>query len=337
MKTKDRIIRLLKEKKKLSGTDIANILGISKQAVNKHLKSLIESGIIRKTGSTRNAKYFISNGHNKTPLKVKKLVKLDSTSEDKVFNEIKLLLNIRKNLIRNVFEIFHYAFTEILNNAIEHSRSDKCSINVELNDYNVSFLIRDFGIGIFHSIASKFSLNDESESLIELSKGKRTTKREKHTGEGIFFTSKSCDIMKIRSHNLILIFDNIKKDVFFSRKRYLKGTEIYFSIKRFSNKKIEDFFSEFAPEKFNYKFERTKVHIELLQKEYISRSEAKRLIVGLEKFKEIIFDFKGVEIIGQGFADEIFRVFKAEHPDIDLQMINITPEIEKIIKHIDKG
>jgi hypothetical protein len=41
----------------------------------------------------------------------------------------------------------------------------------------------------------------------------------------------------------------------------------------------------------------------------ISRSQAKRLLARIELFKIVLFDFSGVETIGQAFADEIFRVF----------------------------
>ena len=53
--------------------------------------------------------------------------------------------------------------------------------------------------------------------------------------------------------------------------------------------------------------------------------------MGLEKFREIILDFKDVEEIGQAFADEIFRVFQNEHPNINLHPINTNEQIAKMI------
>jgi len=58
----------------------------------------------------------------------------------------------------------------------------------------------------------------------------------------------------------------------------------------------------------------SKTHIPVFLAAYgednlISRSQAKRLLVRFERFKEIILDFENVESIGQAFADEIFRVF----------------------------
>ena len=65
---------------------------------------------------------------------------------------------------------------------------------------------------------------------------------------------------------------------------------------------------------------------------WVSRSQAKHVLNGLEKFKKIVFDFNGIDLIGQGFADEIFRVFNIEHPDIILEPINMSPTVELLVK-----
>ena len=72
----------------------------------------------------------------------------------------------------------------------------------------------------------------------------------------------------------------------------------------------------------------------MFHSDYVSRSEARRLLHGLEKFKEIILDFSGVKSIGQGFADEVFRVFQNGHPDIVLKKINVSPTLVPIINHV---
>jgi len=45
-------------------------------------------------------------------------------------------------------------------------------------------------------------------------------------------------------------------------------------------------------------------------------------------------DFEGVEIIGQAFADELFRVFPSFHPDIHLEPINTNENVRKMIAHV---
>jgi hypothetical protein len=64
----------------------------------------------------------------------------------------------------------------------------------------------------------------------------------------------------------------------------------------------------------------------------IARSQAKRLLVRFDSFKEVVFDFKDVKSIGPAFADEIFRVFHQQHPQIRLMWLNANAEVEKMIR-----
>ena len=66
----------------------------------------------------------------------------------------------------------------------------------------------------------------------------------------------------------------------------------------------------------------------------ISRSQAKRLLTRLEPFKEVFLDFEGVDIIGQAFADEIFRVFQNAHPEIEIIQVKANKNIQNIIKRV---
>lgn len=65
---------------------------------------------------------------------------------------------------------------------------------------------------------------------------------------------------------------------------------------------------------------------------FISRSQAKRVVFGLEKFQELILDFTGVKSVGQGFVDEVFRVFHSKHPDMEIKYINANEDVEFMIK-----
>jgi len=64
----------------------------------------------------------------------------------------------------------------------------------------------------------------------------------------------------------------------------------------------------------------------------VSRSQAKRLMARVEKFREVVLDFSGVNTIGQAFADEIFRVFQQLHPDVKLRWFNANAEVEAMVK-----
>lgn len=57
----------------------------------------------------------------------------------------------------------------------------------------------------------------------------------------------------------------------------------------------------------------------------VSRAQAKLIAHEIEKDRDaqaVHQDFSGIREIGQGFADELFRVFAIGHPDIDLHPTN---------------
>ena len=336
MNTKEKILQFILGKNPASGTEIAGHFNISKQAVNKHIKALIQERKIVKQGVTRGAAYVPAGKTTSTPALPRINDKLDlrGLEEHEVFNTIDLRTNLRNLLSEQAFAIVRYAFTEILNNAIDHSCSHTCSVQLVFDQYDARFMIRDFGVGIFHSIMSKFDLPDEQQALGELLKGKKTTMAEQHSGEGVFFSSKSADRVSFRSHNIDLVFDNLKNDILVGQKRFIKGTEVRFSISRYSRRDLSTIFSQFSPEEYDYRFERTKATVNLLAGDFVSRSEAKRLLAGLDNFKDIILDFNKVSTIGQGFADEIFRVFQIDHPDILIMTENANPVVQQIINHV---
>ena len=109
----------------------------------------------------------------------------DRLAEDEVWNEhfdgpLSWLPN-------NVQRICNYGFTEILNNAIDHSEGSSvlCWANYEEN--RIVLAVSDDGIGIFEKLKEYFGLEDHRHAILELCKGKLTTDETNHTGEGIFF------------------------------------------------------------------------------------------------------------------------------------------------------
>ncbi len=333
MDSKQKILAYLSGRESATGKELREHLGISRQALNVHLRGLIASGDVIKSGSTRGARYG-QPSRGPGPAVASRDVALRDLDESTVYDGLATALNLRTLLRGNVEAIVRYAFTEMLNNAIEHSEADRSKIRLRLEAGVVSFEVRDRGIGVFHSIASKLHLDDEEVALVELLKGKTTTMGETHTGEGIFFTSKVADRFRLRSHRIQVEWNKLRNDVFVSQRRFIEGTEVRFTVQRDARRRLEDVFGEFAPAEYDFQFQKTRVLVKLLQTDYVSRSEAKRLLSNLEKFSEIVLDFKDVNSIGQGFADEIFRVFARRHPEITISTENTDPVIEAMLRHV---
>jgi len=301
--------------------------GISRQAVNRYLKKLTEEGLIGAGGTTRNREYHIKELLNK-------ISKYDITvplAEDKVWREdIKPFLN---DLPKSVMDICEYGFTEILNNAIEHSEGTEARVNLFIDILKIRFVIIDNGVGIFNKIRTKFNLDDELHAILELSKGKLTTDPARHSGEGIFFTSRVFDEFSIFSGNLFFNHDAQSGDWLLDSKKNFNGTHIEMLINRSSKQTLKAIFDQFAS-KNNYGFTKTKVPVILSKygdENLISRSQARRLLFRFNCFKEIILDFNKVNMIGQAFADEIFRVFQNNNPEINIWWVNANKDVENMI------
>jgi len=87
----------------------------------------------------------------------------------------------------------------MLNNAIDHSSSPNVLVELSIGSGLFQFTIRDWGLGAFESIRHKFALSSHFEAIELMLKGKQTTMPERHSGQGIFFTSKISDLFILRS------------------------------------------------------------------------------------------------------------------------------------------
>mgnify|MGYP002813287972 FL=1 len=41
----------------------------------------------------------------------------------------------------------------------------------------------------------------------------------------------------------------------------------------------------------------------------------------------MVLDFSGVEVVGQGFCDEVFRVFAHRHPEVTLEPVGMNEAV----------
>lgn len=337
MALKDLILKELKKKRKIRVADIVKKTGFSRTYVNRFFQSLKKEGKIVLIDKANRA-HYVAGGEKivkkirKNTLNIRRILKNIGLSESVVLDGIKRDTGIFLNLPKNVVNILNYGFTEMLNNAIEHSRSGEIAVTFGRSGDNIDFEVIDFGIGIFNNIMKKRRLKNELEAIQDLLKGKQTTAPEEHTGEGIFFTSAAADKLIIRSSRKKLIFENQPKDVFIKDVNPVKGTRVRFEISKNSKRNLTRIFKEYSGDAF--KFSKTKVVVGLYEMDdaYISRSQARRVLSGLDKFKTIVLDFKGVETVGQSFADEVFRVWQHHHPAIKIVCQNANENILFMIK-----
>lgn len=306
----------------------AEKFGITRQAVNKHLTRLREQGTITKEGTGRSSTYRLVPLFEQTFL----YPITDALAEDLVWR--KDIKDTISPLPDNVLNIWHHGFTEMFNNAIDHSSGTQISVQVTKTAISTEICIADDGVGIFKKIQTELDLLDERHAIFELSKGKLTTDPRNHSGEGIFFTSRMFDKFEILSGGLYFSHERGKpEDWLLERSKARAGTSVFMELNNHTARTTRKVFDEFT-ESDDYTFDKTIVPVDLARygpDELISRSQAKRLLARVELFKHVIFDFQGVDSIGQAFADQIFRVFANEHPEIELVSIHTSAEVKRMI------
>jgi hypothetical protein len=183
-------------------------------------------------------------------------------------------------------------------------------------------------------------LASEHEAILELTKGKLTTDPERHTGEGVFFSSRMFDDFTISSGAALLSCSADGGGWSFETREAAKGTSVSMRISPESPRTTQEVFERFASVKDDFSFDRTHVVVRLVDLEgsaLVSRSQAKRIVARLERFKEVVLDFEGVESVTPAFADEIFRVFASGHPQVHLMPVHDNEQVRQMIQRAVAG
>jgi anti-sigma regulatory factor (Ser/Thr protein kinase) len=303
---------------------------VSRTTVHRHINTLLKNKKIVKTGTTQNTRYFLFGAGDKSFIG-----KLSSETEEYQIWKTNFEQDFR-SLNENVYDICEYGFTEILNNVIDHSEGSRFTIETIWDSDTVQIFIIDNGVGIFKKIQNAFGLENTRESILQLTKGKLTTDPENHTGEGIFFSSRAFDEFAIIANNFIFLKNNLIDDWYFEKRlnKSETGTGVSMKISVNSKKLLRDIFTKYQSSG-TMEFDKTHILVELSKLEderYISRSQAKRLLTGLNKFHEVILDFDSVKTVGQGFVDEVFRVYKNKYPQINITYQNANNDVKFMIE-----
>ena len=318
---------LLAHQPTVSTADVVALTGLTRQGVHHHLKQMVDTGELEAIGGGRGRRYS-RRALARLELETHGLM------EDKVWAELQDQLPQLSRMNENATRIATYAFTEMLNNAVDHSGSETVRVSISDRSTKFVFIIEDDGIGAFEHVRRKKGLEDDVAAIQEISKGKMTTDPQRHTGEGIFFTSKAVDFFVLSSNGWRWFVDNVRQDVAIGRGLMKRGTQVWLEINPETDRVLRKIFDEYV-DSDTHAFSRTRTVVRLFDYgvPFVSRSEAKRLARNLDRFEEVVVDFQGMDEVGQGFADELFRVWQSQHPRTRLIPVEMGPAVELMVRH----
>ena len=246
---------------------------------------------------------------------------------------------------RKAMDIWNYVLPGIFGNAIEHSEGKSVSVYVRSNCLYTRVTIADNGVGIFKKIMEAMSSYGHREPMVEdavaeLYKGKFTSDPAKYAGEGIFYAMRLLDKFAVISEGNV-IRSGFEEDPSYLRSHLLgyamrptdNGTVVVMQLENDTQKELSEILAEYAGSAEGGLKTTIPVFEACMDRDPLARSQARRLTARLEAFREVILDFEKTGMMGQGFADEVFRVFKNSHPEVKLTPVGMNPVVDSMYRH----
>jgi len=309
----------------ISTDEVMALLGVSRATAQRRLRRLVADGRLVREGAGRGTAYTLPQTRWERSLQ--------GLAEDQLWDEVRPALR-DFGLAEQELGTVGYAFTEMVNNAIDHSRGQGLVTTISVGASGVVVEIVDDGVGVFRNVREAERLPDDVESVFVLEKGRFTTQPERHTGEGIFFSSKVASQFRLESGRVAWITDNAAKDTtieLMSESRL--GTRVVMTFTPGRVVPLADIFREWTdPETLAFERTQTTVRLASFGVQLLSRSEARRVTTGLERFRHVTVDFTGVDLVGQGFCDEVFRVFPTGHPGVVLHPTGMNKSVAFMVR-----
>lgn len=316
--------------------------GISITTVKRYIREALDQGIIEYASEEKDSYRLVEKEY-----RFRVSLESETLEEDVLLQQY--ILPYLTGCNENARAIWQYCGAEILNNAIEHSGGTQIGIIVASNALNTTVVISDDGAGVFSTLTEYMAGNGWEhprleDALVELYKGKITRDSKNHSGEGIFFSSKMMDCFVLWSDSLILKWgcqdepEVVRSHLAsYAARIWKESTMVMMTLENGTEREAGQVFNTYADVDEGFMRTRIPVKEACITGEPVARSQARRICHRLETFCEVIMDFSGVTLMGQGFADEIFRVYALEHPQVLLRPINMLPQVERMIRHVGRG
>jgi len=309
----------------------AEAFAVTRMTVHRHLSRLLRDKKIVKTGTTKGASYFLKTSLDKTLIfQIQPETQSGQVWEDYMQDSFSRLPD-------SVLEICRYGFQEVFNNALLHSGGKGVVVKTVWKKDSLELSIIDDGKGIFLSVQKALGLQDIRESVLQLTKGNFTTDPKRHSGRGLFLVSRLFDVFGLFSGGLFYCKDNLGDDWYLEKRKISKskGTRVSMAIRFDCERTLKQVLAQYGSQaESSSAIDKTEILIKLSQMEaesYISRLQAKRVLLGVEKFGRVVLDFHNIPTVGQAFVEEVFREFQFRHPEVVVETTHANPDVQFMI------
>lgn len=304
-------------------SDVVADTGASRQAVHRRVRALVDVGDLAVEGAGPSTRYVPTARFHAVRAR-------EGLTEADLWAELEAS-GALSGLSEDAVDVAQYAVTEMVNNAIEHSSGDTVELRVRRMGGRAEMVVSDDGVGVWRTVRDAVDADSPLEAVQAVSLGKVTRAPEAHTGEGLFFTSKAVHLFRIESEGVAWVVDNERGEHAIGASDVSVGTRVVLTLDATALRPLVEVFDAYTDE---FRFARTRAVVKLFDHgtRFVSRSEAKRLARGLADFDDVIVDFTGVRLVGQGFVDELFRVWASAHPAVTLTPVGMVGPVEFMVR-----
>lgn len=235
------------------------------------------------------------------------------------------------------------AFTELVNNAVEHSGGTQVTVSLRQTPLHLQLLVSDDGCGLFRHVARHCAIDEPALAMLELAKGKLTSAPDRHCGRGLYFTSRLADVFDLHADGAAFqrrAWPSGRWHAGHAALAEHAGTAVYLAIALDTPRTLDGVLRGASLDGRGCGFDATRVPLGLLAAGsglLASRADARRVTARLAQFRRVELDFGGVDAIGHGFADELLRVFGRAHPEVALVPVAAGPRVAAMLQAAAAG
>ena len=322
----ERVRRLVDRRGELTNRDVVHALHVSPATAHRLLHALVTGGVLERHGKGRAAAYRLRS--------LRRRFRRAGLDEQQAWEAVAAEIARIRPLDPDAARSLAYAATEILNNAGDHAGGRTVDVTVRFERGGATVVtVRDDGIGVFRRVCKDFGYATPHDAIVQLEKGKLTSDPTRHSGEGLFFSSKAVTRFRLESQATAWVVDNQVHDSAIAPSDVQRGTRVQLEVVAGHVPKLEEVFASYTdPDSLRFTKTRATIKLAGLGKTLVSRSEAKRLVARLPDFTHVTLDFSGVDAVGQGFCDEVFRVFARAHPDLTLEPVGMNDAVAFMVR-----
>lgn len=306
---------------------LAERLGVGRRSALALVRKLVEAQWLVREGTPRQTRH--------APGALRQVIRhypVDGLQEDAAWRRD---FAPQFDLPAHVARMAQHVFTELLNNAADHSGGTQVTVSMRQTPLQVQLLVSDNGRGVFDAIQQAFGIDEPALAMLELAKGKLTSQPDRHSGRGLFFAAKLADVFDLHANEAAFAQRDWQRDRWVAgRPACRRGSSIYVAICLDTSRTLDAVLKRYSLDGDGIGFDHTVVPLALAtspQAGLESRALARRVAARLPQFKRAVLDFDGLTDMGHGFADELWRVFARQHPGLELVPTNMSPHIAALV------